>query len=84
MVVMSNKALWLPKGTPDDVIKAYGTAMKKIYKDKKFKKLTKKTFGNYPQSFGKSAAQVVKQGTDIPAATNKWMVDWIKKNLAGS
>lgn len=83
MVVMSNKALWLPKGTPDDVIKAYDTAVKKIYKDKKFKKLTKKTFGNYPQSFGKSAKQVVKQGTDIPADTKKWMVNWIKKNMGG-
>ncbi|MEQ8196264.1 MAG: hypothetical protein RIB59_17410, partial [Rhodospirillales bacterium] len=62
MIVMANKGLWLPKGAPQDVVDLYVATIKNIYKDKQFIKLTKKQFGEYPQTFGAAGKDVVRNG----------------------
>ncbi len=81
---MSNKGLWLPRDVSKDVTDTYAKTIKKIYKDKKFKKLTKKRFGKNPQSFGKDALEVVKRGAGIDPEVKKWIMKFVKKNLVGS
>ena len=81
MAVMSNKTMWLPKGASKKVYKLYVSTIKRIYKDKKFKKMTKKTFGKYPQAFGDRARQVLKGSVDFSPETKKWMLKWIDKKI---
>ncbi len=84
IISMANKGLWLPKGASKDVIETYSKAIKAVYKDKKFKKLTKKRFGNNPQSFGKDATAVVRRGAGLDPEVKKWIMKFVKTNLVGS
>ncbi|MEL0106512.1 MAG: hypothetical protein VW802_06155 [Rhodospirillaceae bacterium] len=84
LISMSNKGLWLPPGVSKDVLDTYQATIKKVYKDKKFKKLTKKRFGNNPQSFGKDATEVVKRGAGIKPEVKKWILKFVKTKLVGS
>jgi hypothetical protein len=84
MTVTANKTLWLPKGVSDEVQDAYVVALKKIFQDAKFKKLTKKTLGVYPQWFGKKAKAAVLDAIDFSPDTMKWMNGWIKRKMVGA
>ena len=84
IISMANKGLWLPKGASKDVVETYAKTIKAIYKDKKFKKLTKKRFGKNPQSFGKDAITVVRRGAGIDPEVKKWILKFVKTNLVGS
>jgi tripartite-type tricarboxylate transporter receptor subunit TctC len=82
--IMAQKALWLPNGTPDEVYQTYLATMKKIFKDKKFKKQVEKTFAKYPQAFGKRAEKIIKDSLNFSPETMKWMKDWIDRRMVGS
>ncbi len=79
--VMAGKSIHLPKGTPDDIVDTYVATAKKILKDKKFKKLSKRVIGVYSQVLGSEATAVLKEAYELKPETKKWMKDWIKKNL---
>ena len=81
MVGSGSKSLMMPKGTADDVVDAYVSAVKKIRKDKKFMKIAKKEIGDYPQSIGKSASKIVKEAVDLKPDMKKWMKQWIQKRF---
>ena len=77
--VMYSKALILPAGTSDEIVDLYIKTVKKIMKNKKFKKMAKKELGNYPQSFGKEAAAILKGAVDIKPSTRAWIGKFLKK-----
>jgi tripartite-type tricarboxylate transporter receptor subunit TctC len=77
--VMYSKALILPAGTSDEIVNLYIKTIKKIMKDKKWKKLAKKELGNYPQAFGSEAAAILKGAIDIKPSTRAWIKKFLKK-----
>jgi len=79
--VMAGKTMQLPKGTSDDIVDTYVATVKRILKDKKFKKLSKRTIGSYTQVLGSDATKVLKEAYELKPDTKKWMKSWIKKNL---
>jgi tripartite-type tricarboxylate transporter receptor subunit TctC len=84
IISMANKGLWLPPGVSKDVNKTYQKTIKAIYKDKKFKKLTRKRFGNNPQSFGRDALAVVKRGAGLDPKVKKWIFKFVQDTMVGS
>ena len=81
MATMASKELLLPKGTPNDVLEAYISAIKKTLKNKKFKKIAKKELGYYPQSLGKNAEAIIQNAVDIKPATRAWLKSWLQKQF---
>ena len=84
LISMSNKGLWLPPKVSKDVVDTYQKTIKAIYKDKKFKKLTKKRFGKNPQSFGQDAIEVIKRGAGIKPEVKKWILKFVQDTMVGS
>ncbi|MEX2451312.1 MAG: hypothetical protein WD407_10690 [Rhodospirillales bacterium] len=82
--VMAQKGLWLPDGTPDDVYEFYVSTFKKIFADKEFQKITKKSFGKYPHAFGEKAKKIAIDALDFAPETKEWMKNWIKKKMVSS
>jgi hypothetical protein len=84
MSAMSNKILWLPKGTPKNIRDMYAETAKKIYADKKFQKMTKKSFGDYPQVYGARALRIIKDAVDFSPESKAWMLEWIETKMKKS
>ena len=55
----------LPKGTPDDIVNAYITAIKTCVKDPKVLKYIKKNAGEEPLSWGKDGEKMIADATSI-------------------
>jgi tripartite-type tricarboxylate transporter receptor subunit TctC len=72
------KPMWLPAGTPAEVVKAYRQAASKIMKDKGFQKDLKKKLGGYPQMVGDSARLAFDQALQVPPESKKWLKKWLK------
>ena len=81
MATMASKALLLPKGTPRDVLQAYVLAVKKTLKNKKFRKISKKELGDYPQSLGKNAEAIIQNAVNVEPTTRKWLKNWIQNKF---
>ncbi|MEQ8195526.1 MAG: hypothetical protein RIB59_13660 [Rhodospirillales bacterium] len=77
--VMTSYGMFLPKGTNDDIVNTYVTAMKKILADPAFKKKSAKLIGNYPQVLGHEATVLLKDALDITPDTRKWLNNWFQK-----
>jgi tripartite-type tricarboxylate transporter receptor subunit TctC len=60
-----SKILLLPKGTPDNIVNAYITAVKTCIKDPKVSKYIKKNAGEEPLSWGKDGETMIADATSI-------------------
>ena len=81
MGVSASKSLVLPTGTPDEVVDAWVTAVKKSITDPDFSKTGKKIIGAYDQSFGGEAKNVLKMATGLEPDTKAWLKGWIKERF---
>ncbi|MDP4594589.1 MAG: tripartite tricarboxylate transporter substrate-binding protein [Beijerinckiaceae bacterium] len=81
----TQKMLFLPKGTKQDIVDAYVGAFKKIFADPAFQKASTKRLGVYPQVTGKPAQIALKEAIDVdPKAltyVRSWLVDTYKVKL---
>ena len=77
MGVMVNKALMLPAGTPQPVLDAWRTAVRKVLDDPEFEKHAAAVVEGYPQFIGEPARPIIKDATTFSPAA--W--DWIKTYL---
>lgn len=81
MGVATSKGMALPKGTPDEILNTWITAVKKIQKDKKFAKQGRKILGNYPIHTGEDARKLLKLSVDISEEGLAWYKSWVKKQF---
>jgi hypothetical protein len=79
--VMSSKALVLPAGAPDDVVKAYNEAARDLVADKDFLAKSGEFIGTYPQLTGEAARKSLVTATSITPEARKWVTDWLKKRF---
>jgi tripartite-type tricarboxylate transporter receptor subunit TctC len=75
------KPMWLPKGTPADIVKTYRDAARKIMQDPKFQKDLQKKLGGYPQYVGKEAQQAFDQALKVPPKSMSWLKKWLKEKF---
>jgi len=75
----AQKMVFLPKGTPDDIIQTYSDAFAKVISAPDFADKSKKRLGVYPQAVGAKAEALKKQATTVDAASKAWIQNWLKK-----
>ncbi len=71
------KMVFLPKGTPQDIIDTYTEAFNKIVTDPGFAAKAAKTLGTYPQSTGMAATQVKELATNVPDTAKTFVQEWL-------
>jgi len=77
MGVSASKGISLPRGTPDDVLQAWTTAVENILKDEEFMAKGRKIMGAYPFTLGKDAAAIYKNAVDVGPSTRAWMKEFV-------
>ncbi|MEM7426323.1 MAG: tricarboxylate transporter [Pseudomonadota bacterium] len=75
----AQKMVFLPKGTPQDIIDAYSAAFKAVIDRPDFAKISKKRLGVYPQSVGEAAKKKLVQGTVVNDKAKAWIKNWLKE-----
>jgi tripartite-type tricarboxylate transporter receptor subunit TctC len=75
----AQKALFVPKGTPKEIVDAYTQAIQRLLKDPEFRKTVDEELGVYEQYTGDRAAVLVKQATTVTPEAKQWITDWLTK-----
>jgi tripartite-type tricarboxylate transporter receptor subunit TctC len=75
----AQKAMFVPKGTPKDVIDTYTQAIDRVLKDAEFRKAAQEELGEYSQYTGERAGTLVTQATTIAPEAKQWVKDWLTK-----
>ncbi len=74
----AQKMVFLPKGTPQEIIDTYTAAFKKIVSRPDFAEMAKVRLGVYPQSTGAAAEKRLKLGTRVDPEATAWIKGWLK------
>jgi hypothetical protein len=75
----AQKAIFVPKDTPKDIIDAYTQAIERLLKNAEFRKTTEEELGDYEQYTGERTATLVKQATTVEPEAKQWIKDWLTK-----
>lgn len=78
MLVMLNKALLLPTGTPKPIQEAWTTAVRKMLADPEFDKSAGMVIEGYPQFIGDAARPIIKDATTFAPPAWDWIVKYLK------
>ena len=71
------KMVFLPKGTPDYIVKAYNQAFERVIAKEGFAAAAKKTLGLYPQMTGEDAKTALQQAIGVNERATKWVQNWL-------
>jgi hypothetical protein len=75
----AQKAMFVPKATPKDIVNTYTQAIERVLKDPEFRKAAQEDLGDYPQYTGERAVTLVTQATTISPEAKQWVKDWLTK-----
>ena len=75
----AQKMLFLPGGTPPDIVDAYRDAAARAVAAPGFAEKARIVLGNYPQMVGEAADQVKAQAITVPPKARKWIQDWLTR-----
>jgi tripartite-type tricarboxylate transporter receptor subunit TctC len=73
------KMLFLPKGTPKDIVDAYRAAAKQVVSAPDFAKKAQKVLGDYKQVVAKEAEAGLKTAITVSPKSKEWVRDWLTK-----
>ena len=74
----AQKMVFLPKGTPKNIVDTYSAAFKAVTERPDFPEKSKKRLGVYPQATGKQAAAYKELGTKVNPKAVAWVKTWLK------
>ena len=77
----AQKPIFLPKGTPKDIVDAYVQALDRVVKTPAFKEKAGKELGDYEQAVGPAAQQAVKVALSIDPEAKAWVKEWLKRRF---
>jgi tripartite-type tricarboxylate transporter receptor subunit TctC len=75
----AQKAMFVPKATPKDIVDTYTQAVDRVLKDAEFRKAAEEELGQYPQYTGERARTLVTQATTIAPEAKQWVKDWLTR-----
>jgi tripartite-type tricarboxylate transporter receptor subunit TctC len=75
----AQKAIFLPKDTPKDIIDAYTQAIERLLKSAEFRKTTEEELGDYEQYTGERTKVLVQQAVTVDPDAKRWIKDWLTK-----
>ena len=78
MLVMLNKGLYLPAGTPKPVQAVWHTAVKKMLDDPEFEKSAGMVIEGYPQFIGDAGRPIIKDATSFSPQAWAWITNYLK------
>lgn len=78
MGVMANKSILLPPDTPQPVVEAWRTAIRKTLDDPEFEKRASKVIEGYPQFIGDAARPIMKNATTLSPEVWEWIRNFLK------
>ena len=78
--VITNKAIHLPPGTPDDIVKAYRDAARSMLADPEFQAFRKKNLGQYRQYVGEEGKVPLRTATNWSKEGRAYIVEFLKSN----
>ncbi|AJQ92749.1 tripartite tricarboxylate transporter substrate-binding protein [Gynuella sunshinyii] len=78
----AQKGLFLPKGTPDDVVKAYSEAVANVIAKPEFASESEDVLGNYEQAVGSDAQMMFAEALKIDKAARTWVINWLNSEYS--
>ncbi|MCW8885171.1 MAG: tripartite tricarboxylate transporter substrate-binding protein [Motiliproteus sp.] len=75
----AQKGIYLPKGTPDEVVEAWRAAAQKVVESDEFNNKSEKVLGTYPQAVGEDAERLVRNAIEIEPSAKRWVTNWLAK-----
>src|SRR5688572_26820 len=77
----AQKPIFLPKGTPKDIVDAYVQTLDKVVKMPAFKEKAGDELGDYQQAVGPAAQRAMKVALTIDPAAKAWVKDWLARRF---
>jgi len=77
----AQKPIFLPKGTPKDIVDTYAQTLERIVKMPAFKEKAGDELGDYEQAVGPAAQQALKVALTIDPAAKEWVKDWLTRRF---
>ena len=74
----AQKMVFLPAGTPRDIIDTYTRAFEDVVAAPDFAAASKKRLGVYPQATGATAGEFLARGTRVNDGATAWVKQWLK------
>jgi tripartite-type tricarboxylate transporter receptor subunit TctC len=74
----AQKLVFLPKGTPDDIVAAYRAAFSKVISRPGFMQEAEQVLGSYEQAVGRKAEVLVRGAIHVDAGARKWVRTWLE------
>jgi tripartite-type tricarboxylate transporter receptor subunit TctC len=75
----AQKAIFVPKETPKDIVDAYTQAIERLLKNAEFRKTVDEELGDYEQYTGERTTTLVRQATTVEPEAKQWIKDWLTK-----
>jgi len=75
----AQKAIFVPKDTPKEIIDAYTQALERLLKNAEFRKTTEEELGDYEQYTGARTKVLVEQAITVSPEAKTWIKDWLTK-----
>ena len=73
----AQKMIYLPKGTPDEIVEAWREAAAKTVGAPDFKEKSELVLGTYPQATGEAALTRMKLAVDVAPEAKQFVKDWL-------
>lgn len=77
----AQKPIFLPKGTPKDIVDTYVRTLAKVVKMPQFKEKAGEELGDYEQAVGPAAQEAMKVALGIDPAARAWVKDWLARRF---
>ncbi len=75
----AQKLLVLPKGTPDEIVEAYRSAVRKMKQDPEYQAGKEEALGGYEQLTDKAGEALYREGTRIDPKAREWVRNLLEK-----
>lgn len=76
---MFNKALFLPKDTPDAIVAAYTQALTDVFEDEEFLRTGGQELAEYSPLIGPSSAQILKESVEVSSETIEFLSAFLQR-----
>lgn len=83
-VVMINKAVMLPPGTPDSIRQVYIDTFQNILSDPEVRANLDRELGHMPVNFGDETTRAIKSGTSMRPEVRDWAENFLQTNYDSS
>lgn len=74
----AQKMVFLPEGTPEDIVETYRQAMVDVVADPEFQANKGEVLGEYKQGTGQAAVKMMQLATDVPEEAKQAVIQWLK------